>query len=156
MITRVMKVGIISKKDYMSRTIAIAKGEYKPRKDEPKVWFESIKSMAQVLSNENQELLRLILLHKPGSITELEKISNRKKSNLSRTLKKLESYGIVELPKSKGMIVPKVKATDFIVEFGLHYSSPVPCKDRSPSDRTSSTQIQKSQGKSKTKVSATC
>lgn len=41
-------------------TISIAKGEYKPKADEPKVWFESIKSLAQILSNENQDLLKII------------------------------------------------------------------------------------------------
>jgi len=121
-----MKVGIISKQNYINRTLAIAKGLYKPRKNEPKVWFESINSMSQVLSTENQELLRTIINAKPHSITELEKITNRKKSNLSRTLKTLEKYGIVELNKIKGKIIPKVKATDFRVEFGLHYSSPAP------------------------------
>ena len=125
MATRVLKIGIISKEDYIKRTIAIAKGEYKPRKDEPKIWFESTKSMSQILSTENQKLLRTILENKPDSITELERITNRKKSNLSRTLKTLEKYGIVELKKIKGKIMPKVKATDFRVEFGLHYSSPV-------------------------------
>lgn len=124
MATKVMKVGIISKKNYMERTLAIAKGDYKPRKGEPKVWFESIKSMSQVLSNENQELLRVIIRHKPHSITELERITSRKKSNLSRTLKTLERYGIVELKRMAGKIIPKVIATDFKVEFGLHYSSP--------------------------------
>ena len=124
--TRVMRVGIISKENYMKRTLAIAKGEYKPRKDDPKIWFESIKSMSQILSTENQELLRTIIQHNPHSISELELITNRKKSNLSRTLKTLEKYGIVELQKTKGKIQPKVKATDFRVEFGLHYSSPVP------------------------------
>jgi len=124
MATKVMKIGIISKENYIKRTLAIAKGTYKPRKDEPKVWFESTKSMSQVLSNENQELLRVIIANNPHSITELEEITKRKKSNLSRTLKTLEKYGIVELKKMKGKIIPKVKATDFRVEFGLHYSCP--------------------------------
>lgn len=120
---KILKIGIISKQDYINRTVAIAKGEYTPKKDEPKVWFESIKSMAQVLSNENQELLKLIVKHKPSSITELERISHRKKANLSRTLKTLEKYNIVDLPKtSQGTIAPKVRATDFEVQFGLHYS----------------------------------
>jgi len=118
-----LKIGIISKQEYINRTVAIAKGEYKPKKDEPKVWFESIKSMAQILSNENQELLKLIVKHKPSSITELERISHRKKANLSRTLKTLEKYNIVDLLKtSQGTIAPKVRATDFEVQFGLHYS----------------------------------
>jgi predicted transcriptional regulator len=126
MAIRVMKIGIISKKDYIRRTLAIAKGTYKPRKDEPKVWFESTQSLSQVLSAENQELLRVILANNPNSITELEVMTNRKKSNLSRTLRTLEKYGIVELKKIKGRIRPKVKATDFRVEFGLHYSFPSP------------------------------
>ncbi len=125
MVTKVMKIGIISRDDYAKRTIAIAKGEYKPRKDEPKIWFESLKSMSQVLSRENQDLLKMIIEHKPGSLSELEKLSHRKKSNLSRTLKTLERYGIVELPREEGKLVPRVKATDFKVEFGLHYSRPL-------------------------------
>ena len=46
-------------------------------------------------------------------------MTGRKKSNLSRTLKTLERYGIVELHKEKNRIIPEVKATDFRVEFGL-------------------------------------
>lgn len=123
MATKLLRVGIISKDEYRKRTIAIAKGEYKPRKNEPKIWFESVKSMAQVLSNENQELLRLILEKKPHSLAELESISGRKKANLSRTLKTLERYGVVDLKREKNRVFPVVKATDFKVEFGLHYSS---------------------------------
>jgi predicted transcriptional regulator len=117
---KVMNVGIMSREDYKSRTIAIAKGEYKPKSNDPKIWFESVKSLSQVLSNENQELLKFIIQYKPQSLTELEKISHRKKSNLSRTLKKLESYGIVSLIKENGKVIPKVKVTDFRVEFGLN------------------------------------
>lgn len=116
----VMNVGIMSREDYKNRTIAIVKGKYKPKKSEPKVWFESIKSLAQVLSNENQNLLKLIIECKPKSLTELEEISKRKKSNLSRTLKTLESYGIVSLNKVNGKVVPTVKASNFKVEFGVN------------------------------------
>jgi len=56
---KVLKIGIIPREDYKKRTIAIARGEYKPKKGEPKVWFDSINSMAQVLSSENQKLLKL-------------------------------------------------------------------------------------------------
>ena len=115
-----MNVGIMSREDYKNRTIAIARGKYQPKKNEPKVWFESVKSLAQVLSNENQALLKLIIECKPKSLTELEEISNRKKSNLSRTLKTLENYGIVSLSKVNGKVVPTVKASDFKVEFGIN------------------------------------
>ena len=124
MSVKAMKVGIISREDYVKRTLAIAKGDYKPKQDEPKIWFESIQSMAQVLSTENQKLLQTIVQHKPRSLTQLEGLTCRKKSNLSRTLKTLERYGIVELKKKSGKIEPRVKVTDFNVEFGLHYGSP--------------------------------
>jgi len=71
-------------------------------------------------------LLKIIIEHNPQSLAELEVLSHRKKSNLSRTLKTLEKYGIVDLPMKKGCLVPEVKATDFKVEFGLHFSAPVP------------------------------
>ena len=114
-----IKVGIMPREQYKKRTISIAKGEYTPKNDEPKVWFESIKSMAQILSNENQDLLQVILDNHPQSLRELEELTGRAKSNLSRTLKTLERYGIVELNKVNNSLVPKVKATHFTVEFGL-------------------------------------
>ena len=118
--TKTVYVGIISKEAYKQRTLAIARGEYKPRKNEPKIWFESLKSMAQILSNENRQLLRTIIDKKPVSLAELETMTGRKKSNLSRTLKTLEKFGIVELHKEKNRIIPEVKVTDFRVEFGLN------------------------------------
>lgn len=54
MAASVMKVGIISKEEYRKRTIVIAKGEYVPKHGEPKVWFESLQPMAQVLSSETR------------------------------------------------------------------------------------------------------
>ncbi len=117
--TNIIKVGIMSKEQYKKRTIAIAKGEYIPKKDEPKVWFESIQSMSQVLSSLNQELLKVIIEKRPQSLKELEELTGRAKPNLSRTLKTLERYGIVELNRVNNTLVPQVKATRFSVEFGL-------------------------------------
>ena len=119
----VIKVGIISPDEYKQRTIAIAKGEYQPSRHEPKIWFESLHSMAQILNNDNQKLLEIILEKKPGSLKELAEVSERKESNLSRTLKTMNRYGIVDLIKNKKAIKPVVKATDFKLEFGLntHY-----------------------------------
>ena len=117
---KVLKIGIIPREDYKKRTIAIARGEYKPKKGEPKVWFESINSMAQVLSSENQKLLKVIDEKKPASLKELEVATGRKSSNLSRTLKTMSRYGIVDLVKLNKSIKPVVKATDFKVEFGIN------------------------------------
>jgi predicted transcriptional regulator len=120
---KVLKIGILSRKDYKKRTIAIARGEYKPKKDEPKIWFESINSMAQVLSSENQKLLKVISEKNPTSLKELEAATGRKSSNLSRTLKTMSRYGIVDLVKQDKSIKPVVKATDFKVEFGISSST---------------------------------
>jgi predicted transcriptional regulator len=122
MAKKTIKIGIISRENYKKRTIAIAKGEYKPKKGEPKIWFESLKSMAQILSSENQELLRIIEEKKPESLTELEAVTGRKRSNLSRTLKTMSKYGIVDLVKQERTVKPVVRATDFRVEFGLNTS----------------------------------
>ena len=122
MTKKTIKIGIISRENYKNRTIAIARGQYKPKRGEPKIWFESVQSMAQVLSSENQELLRIIKKQKPESLKQLEEVSGRKRSNLSRTLKTMSHYGIVDLIKQDRTIKPVVKATDFKVEFGLNTS----------------------------------
>ncbi|MGQ0545542.1 MAG: HVO_A0114 family putative DNA-binding protein [Betaproteobacteria bacterium] len=92
-----MKVGIMPYREMKARTLAIARGRYKPRPDEPKVWFNSLRSLASVLSEENQALLQAIREHNPESIAELEQITGRAASNLTRTLHTLERYGLVEL-----------------------------------------------------------
>ncbi len=119
MADKILRIGIISRKEYKRRTLAIAGGEYRPKRGEPKIWFESLQSLAQVLNNENRELLRIIPEQNPGSLKELEAATGRKSSNLSRTLKLMDRYGIVTLEKHRRNIRPVVNATEFKVEFGL-------------------------------------
>jgi predicted transcriptional regulator len=119
--TKFLKLGIMGRDEYRNRTIEIAKGTYKPKRDEPHIWFESLQSLAQVLSPDNQELLEIILETKPNSIKELEATTGRKSSNLSRTLHMMEQYGLVDLVRDK-TLKPVVKATDFKLEFGLTHS----------------------------------
>lgn len=101
------------------RTIAIASGKYKPGPREPRIWFSSIKSLAQVLSDENQLLLETILKTEPDSITELAKKTGRQLSNLSRTLKTLSNYGIIKLVKKDHKIKPIAKTTQFNIILGM-------------------------------------
>ncbi len=68
---KAIKVGIMSQKEIRERTLAIARGEYKPSPDEPKIWFNSIRSLTKILSDENQVLLQIINEKKPNSIREL-------------------------------------------------------------------------------------
>lgn len=102
-----LNIGIATFEQMRDRSIAIAKGKYKPKRSEPKIWFTSMQSFARVLSEENQELLALIAKQEPESYRELEELTGRKVSNLSRTLKKMEAYGLVYLKKGKhGRIKP--------------------------------------------------
>ncbi len=122
MAKKVLKFGIMSREDYKKRTMAIARGEYRPKKGEPKVWFETLQSMAQILSSENQQLLKVIKEKNPTSLKELEIATGRKRSNLSRTLHTMSRYGIIDLVKHNRTVQPIVKATDFKIEFGLDAS----------------------------------
>src|SRR4030042_382366 len=45
---KTLRVGIISREQYRARAIAIARGRYKPKRGEPKIWFEALRCMAQV------------------------------------------------------------------------------------------------------------
>jgi predicted transcriptional regulator len=118
--TKAIKIGIITKDDFIKRTIAIAKGDYKPTKDEPKIWFESINSFAQLLGDENQALLRIIDQEKPRNMKELVELTGRKASNLSRTLHTLEGHGIVKLEKNGKEVTPMALATSFHLDINVH------------------------------------
>jgi predicted transcriptional regulator len=115
-----LKVGIASLDQFKERTMAIVRGEYRVALDEPKVWFSSIESFAKVLSERNRELLRIIAETKPQSLNELAKRTGRAKSNLSRTLKPLERYGLVRFEKGKGrMLKPRTPFTDVVLDLSL-------------------------------------
>lgn len=104
-----LKVGIASYEQMKSRTMAIARGERRVAPDDPKVWFTSTESFARVLSAGNRELLRIIAEKTPASLDELAELTGRAKSNLSRTLKTMEGYGLVRLERGeRGRISPKV------------------------------------------------
>jgi predicted transcriptional regulator len=68
-----------------------------------------MESFAKVLSDRNRALLALIAENQPGSLAELSELSGRAKSNLSRTLKTMERYGLVQLRKGQsGTMIPRV------------------------------------------------
>ncbi len=106
-------IGIMSQDKIRYRVLAIARGEYKPKRNEPKVWFPSMKSVAEVLSDENRSLLKMIAEMQPESLKELAEAAGRQASNLSRTLKTMEHYGFVELRRTNKTVKPVVKATEF-------------------------------------------
>ena len=106
---RTLRVGIASYALMKARTVAIARGEYRPPAGEPKVWFTSAESFARVLSERNRALLGIVAESRPESLTRLAEITGRNKSNLSRTLKTMERYGLVHLSRgARGSIIPRV------------------------------------------------
>ena len=106
---KTLKIGIAGYDRMKARTIAIAGGGHRPAGGEPTVWFTSIESFAKVLSGRNRELLATIASEKPDSLTELAELAGRSKSNLSRTLKTMSRYGLVELSEGeRGTLVPRV------------------------------------------------
>jgi len=110
---RKIVIGIMSQDNIRKRVLAIARGEYKPKRNEPKVWFPSMKSVAEVLSDQNRALLKMIVEIQPESLVELAHAAHRQPGNLSRTLKTMEHYGFVELRKENKTIKPIVRATEF-------------------------------------------
>src|ERR671925_942781 len=104
-----LKVGIASYEEMKARTLAVARGERRIEAWEPKVWFTSTESFAKILSARNRELLRVIAKRAPQSLEELAQITGRAKSNLSRTLRTMEHYGLVRLDRDeRGRVRPTV------------------------------------------------
>lgn len=99
----------------------------------PKRWFDSDRTaaaalgtttspeaMVRLLSDDNLALLHLIVQRRPGSLRELAALANRKESNLSRTLKKLRSAGIVDFEVGPGRArAPRVTARRVTLELDL-------------------------------------
>jgi len=110
---KAITIGIMPQAQIRDRVLAIARGDYKPRPGEPRVWFTSMKSLAEVLSDDNRALLKVINETEPESITALAETTGRKPGNLSRTLKTMSHYGIVELKREKNHVRPVVKASEF-------------------------------------------
>ncbi|MBU3591217.1 transcriptional regulator [Polynucleobacter sp. 78F-HAINBA] len=107
---KVIKIGIASQQQMRQRVLMIAKGQLQALPSDPKIWFTSMRSLAQVLSDENRALLNVIRESKPISISELAELTGRKQGNLSRTLKTMSNYGIVKMQKHARALRPIVCA----------------------------------------------
>lgn len=106
-------IGIMPQEKIRERMLAIACGKYTPKTTDPKIWFTSMRSLAEVLSDDNRALLKIIQDVKPKSISSLADITGRKPGNLSRTLKTMSNYGLVEMKRENQYVRPIAKGTDF-------------------------------------------
>jgi predicted transcriptional regulator len=116
----ILVVGVATRAASRERTIEIAAGRRKRLPDEPRVWFTSLESLAKVLSTKNMLLLEMIRTSHPQSIQELADLSGRKKPNLTRTLKNMETLGIIEFQNlTGGRKQPKVNYDDIHINARL-------------------------------------
>jgi len=99
---KVLKVGIAPREEIMRYTRDIVAGRRRRSAHDPDIWFSSVESFAKVLSEKNRALLATIAEERPNSIDALAAASGRAKSNLSRTLRTMEHYGLVKLAKGEG------------------------------------------------------
>ena len=106
-------IGILPQDRIRARVLSIARGKYKPKPSDPKIWFTSMRSLAEVLSDENRALLGVIKDAKPHSISSLAELTGRKVGNLLRTLKTMSNYGFVELRRERNHVRPVARATEF-------------------------------------------
>lgn len=115
-----LKIGIMPREWFQRRITDIAAGKIKMKSDEPKIWFSSMKSLSEVLNDNNVRLLKLISEHRPETLSKLAELSGRKPGNLSRTLKTMEKYGIIELQKRDSRkVCPITKATEFDIQYAI-------------------------------------
>ena len=110
---KTVKIGVMPEKQFRQYMIDIATGRTTPKRGSPKIWFHSMKSLAEVLSDNNRALLKIIAEEEPETIKELAEISGRQPSNLGRTLKTFECYGFIKMKKNAKTKKPIAKAVDF-------------------------------------------
>ena len=105
---RTLRIGIRSHEEAKAWLLAIARGEAKRRENEPSIWVTSLGSLAQLLNAENMALLDLIRDQEPASLTELATLTERSVPSLSRSLAKMEEYGLVTMIEQGRMRAPRV------------------------------------------------
>ena len=120
MTTKVIKIGIMPADVFRERMIDIAAGRLVPKRGEPKIWFSTLKSATEVLSDANRELIKMIVEEKPKSYQELAVMSGRKASNLGRTLKTLEQYGIIRIKRRARTKQPIAETYNFDIQARMY------------------------------------
>lgn len=110
---KTIRIGVASDAEIRQRVLDIAAGRVKPSPQEPKVWVRSVDEFRKLLSEKNMHLLAAIRSRKPKSVSELAKSIHEDQGNLTKRLKMLASFGLVELEegertRGRSALVPKV------------------------------------------------
>ncbi|MFC1537056.1 transcriptional regulator [Pseudomonadota bacterium] len=111
---KTIRIGVATDEQIRSRVLDIAAGRIKPSAQEPKIWVRSVDEFRKLLSEKNMNLLAAIRSQKPKSVSELAQSIHEDQGNLTKRLKMLASFGLVELEegdrtRGRTALVPKVK-----------------------------------------------
>jgi predicted transcriptional regulator len=94
---KTLRIGIRSHEEAKARLVSLVRGEASRGAHEPTVWLASLASLAQLLSDENMVLLDIIRKKRPRTMSELAQLSDRSAPSLSRTLSRMQDYGLIEM-----------------------------------------------------------
>ena len=111
--SKTIAIGVMPQVKLRERVLAIACGDYKPKASDPKIWFTSMKTAADVLSDENRALLRTIAETRPVSIAALAAETGANVRRMSRTLHTLSRYGLVDLLPSGTSLRPVTQGATY-------------------------------------------
>ncbi len=64
-------IGILPQDRIRARLLAIARGDYKPKPSDPKIWFTSMQSLAEAVGEGNLRLLKIVQPTQPRLIPTL-------------------------------------------------------------------------------------
>ena len=108
-----IRIGVASDKEIRQRMLDIAAGRLKPTTQEAKIWVRSVDEFRKLVSEKNVNLLTAIRTQRPKSISELAQSIHEDQGNLTKRLKMLASFGLVELKegertRGKNALVPRV------------------------------------------------
>ena len=99
---------------------AVARGERTPPAQANTPIYESADALLRLLTPDNRKLLAIIAQKQPKSVAALAALSGRAESNLSRTLAKLQSAGIIRMEGGEGRAkVPSVAIHTFRLEIDV-------------------------------------
>ncbi len=105
---RKLVIGVASKAFVRKRTIDIAAGRIKSKDTDPKIWVTSMESVGRLLNADNLSMIDTIREKHPATISDLAKLMKREQSNVSRTLKRMAEFHIVEFDEAHGKKTPIV------------------------------------------------
>ena len=95
---------------------AVARGERYAPADASRPSFNSVEALVRLLTTDNRRLLATIRDRKPESVGALAKMTGRAQPNLTRTLSKLESAGLVTMQASGRRKAPITAIKKIVVE----------------------------------------